>query len=295
MPQARPSFDPARLPERPDLPDNPRITARPAWAKGDSLLARVPEIHAIPDPLWETAFQLKCKTKGAHMRTNSTAVWPCLLLATALAKAEFATGQSAAAALDNRDPVLAMYTILPDTVQAGTPMLLEFSAYDHGSQELELRLWGRPGELEEQLLDSLHQAPGDHAFTPVLDAGIWELRVQARDAFGNSVSHTLPELVVQPVSETVARARPGQFTLEAPAPNPFNPTCRIRYHLPHAGFARLALYTSSGRRVHQADLGWQPAGDSTWDLDGNALASGLYLLDLAWAGQHRQTKLLLVK
>lgn len=219
----------------------------------------------------------------------------CILWLAPETWAEFTTGLSASGTLDNRDPWLTLQTTLPDTVLSTDALLLEGSALDHGSPDLALRLWGRPADLEERLLDSLQRAPGGFRFEPVLEPGSWVLRVEAVDAFGNRASTTLPELVVLPATGIQTPGLPGQFTLEAPVPNPFNPTCRIRYHLPHAGHARLGVYTSSGRRVHQADLGWQPAGDSTWDLDGNALASGLYLLDLAWAGQHRQTRLLLVK
>jgi hypothetical protein len=73
----------------------------------------------------------------------------------------------------------------------------------------------------------------------------------------------------------------------APArPNPFAGSTRIRFTLPHAGHADLAVYDIGGRRVRTLASGVLAAGDhiATWDgrdASGLAPAPGLYLYRLS--------------
>lgn len=104
-------------------------------------------------------------------------------------------------------------------------------------------------------------------------------------------------------------AGPGDFTgplpavrlaLDAPWPNPFNPTTRIRFRVP-AGQAAACLITDlRGRQVRTLFSG---EGDGTWRTeiwngrtdDGRPVASGVYLVRLTGGGEVRGGRVVLAK
>lgn len=93
---------------------------------------------------------------------------------------------------------------------------------------------------------------------------------------------------------------PREFVLAQNYPNPFNPTTVIRFMLPQAGHATLAVYDILGHRVRTLVDGLQPAGERnvTWDGRddrGAAVASGIYFYRLASAGQTQTRKLTLMR
>ncbi|MBA4377844.1 MAG: hypothetical protein C0395_04195 [Gemmatimonas sp.] len=79
--------------------------------------------------------------------------------------------------------------------------------------------------------------------------------------------------------------RAGQATLLGATPNPFNPRTEIRFDLPAAGAARLAVYDMRGHLVKILSDGELPAGEhvAVWDGtddQGRALSSGGYVFRL---------------
>ena len=93
----------------------------------------------------------------------------------------------------------------------------------------------------------------------------------------------------------VEPGRPAAFALAEPAPNPFNPSTTLRWSLPQAGAARLALYDVQGRLARVLAEGEQAAGEHALRLEATGLASGLYLLRLEWGGQAACRRVLLLK
>jgi len=98
---------------------------------------------------------------------------------------------------------------------------------------------------------------------------------------------------------TEAPASAAPLALSA-QPNPFNPKTTIRYTLPEAGAATLAIYDVSGRRVATLADDFHAAGEHSlnWDgsdADGRALGSGLYLALVESAGRTQSEKLVLMK
>jgi hypothetical protein len=83
-------------------------------------------------------------------------------------------------------------------------------------------------------------------------------------------------------------------------PNPFNPQTSIRFHLPQAAHASLAVYDVAGRRVRSLLDGSRAAGPGAVGWDGRddrgrAVGAGVYLCRLV-AGEHRETcRLVLVR
>ncbi|MBD3180412.1 MAG: T9SS type A sorting domain-containing protein, partial [Candidatus Latescibacteria bacterium] len=83
---------------------------------------------------------------------------------------------------------------------------------------------------------------------------------------------------------------PAAFALHN-SPNPFNPSTRIRYHLPGAGLTALRVYDTSGRLVSVLVDGIKKAGwhETAWDgadRKGDPVCSGIYFCRLE-AGKSR--------
>lgn len=88
--------------------------------------------------------------------------------------------------------------------------------------------------------------------------------------------------------------------LEPAFPNPFNPATTLRFSLPRAGFARLAVHDLRGRVVRTLLAAEAPAGpfELRWDGTddrGRGVASGVYIARLQALGEQQQRKLVLSK
>ncbi len=94
---------------------------------------------------------------------------------------------------------------------------------------------------------------------------------------------------------------PATFSLGQNYPNPFNPETTIAYMLPDAGVTFLTIYNLLGQSIATLVDGWQSAGEHrvTWDgkndHDGQRVASGIYLYELALGTQVRHRKMVLVR
>jgi len=98
----------------------------------------------------------------------------------------------------------------------------------------------------------------------------------------------VPLVSATPVLHTL----PSLLELDAPAPNPFNPTTTIRYALPRAASVDVSIYDAAGRRIASLVNGWQPAGphQELWDgrdALGQPASSGVYFVRLESAGEKR--------
>jgi hypothetical protein len=94
-------------------------------------------------------------------------------------------------------------------------------------------------------------------------------------------------------------APPPGLRLDA-SPNPFNPSTRLRFHLPQAGPVRLAIYNVRGQQMALLVDRVLPAGEHNahWagQLDGGGrAASGIYFAQMRTAAGSEQRKLVLVK
>jgi hypothetical protein len=115
--------------------------------------------------------------------------------------------------------------------------------------------------------------------------------------------HTiLQQLFGEPLAPSVAHEPPlpAVTRLLDPVPNPFNPSVRVRWELAHAGRVLLQVYAPDGRRLRKLVDAPRAAGAGavTWDGrsdDGQALASGIYIVRFESAGTVRATKLTLVR
>jgi len=112
----------------------------------------------------------------------------------------------------------------------------------------------------------------------------------------NFSASVVPLVSATPVLHTL----PSLLELDAPAPNPFNPTTTIRYALPRAASVDVSIYDAAGRRIASLVNGWQPAGphQELWDgrdALGQPASSGVYFVRLESAGEKRVQKMVLLK
>jgi hypothetical protein len=108
-----------------------------------------------------------------------------------------------------------------------------------------------------------------------------------------------PSLILA-VEEDFDLAIPEEYMLDQNYPNPFNPSTSIRFALPRAGFASLRIYNIIGQEVANLLTGNLPAGSfrATWDgkdMNGETVASGVYLYRLQVGDYVETRKMLLLK
>jgi hypothetical protein len=89
--------------------------------------------------------------------------------------------------------------------------------------------------------------------------------------------------------------RPERFHLQAPYPNPFNPTTTLVVDVPDAGEVRVRIYNLAGQQVAEALHRQLPAGRHRVQVDGGGWASGVYLAVAECAGHSQVQKVVLLK
>lgn len=99
-----------------------------------------------------------------------------------------------------------------------------------------------------------------------------------------------------PVSASEGPPAPAAESLRLGiAPNPAHDMATVRYTLPEAGAARIAVYDMRGREVAVLLDGNQSAGDGTVLLDGTTLPAGTYLVRLQHGTQTQAQAVTLVR
>jgi hypothetical protein len=84
-------------------------------------------------------------------------------------------------------------------------------------------------------------------------------------------------------------AGPLSFAVGEVWPNPFNPVATLRVTLPEAARVQANLYNVKGQFVGTVLSGQRAAGTHLLRVDGSALASGVYLLQVK-AGEHEAVR-----
>jgi hypothetical protein len=90
------------------------------------------------------------------------------------------------------------------------------------------------------------------------------------------------------------------FTLLQNYPNPFNPNTTIEYQLPKTGNVEIKIFSINGQLVKTLESTHQIAGMHTvvWDgrnNDGQTVASGLYIYQVAFENSMLAKKMLFIK
>jgi hypothetical protein len=115
------------------------------------------------------------------------------------------------------------------------------------------------------------------------------------------VTGNCPDMVFVPVTLDIIsgvgaeQQIPTEFSLSQNFPNPFNPSCVIRYGLPQSARVTLTLYNLLGQRVAVVDEGMREAGYHDVSVSAADLPSGIYFYRLQ-AGSFAETrKMVLLK
>lgn len=225
-------------------------------------------------------------------------VTACLMLQPAVVTAGVGLADSGITTVDTAAPAVQVDNISPDAVYLGgdTVVFHWQTADDHpGGQSADYLA----RVLDDgQVLSSLAYFPETAAATwnwtaPEITSGNVYLEVMAADAYGNLTTVATNRFtVLRSVTPVPVPAR--GFSMAAPAPNPFNPSTRLAFHLPESGRIALKIFDARGRRVRTLLEGPQPAGDfeTRWngvDDRGRRQPGGLYIfvLDYFAGGKHQ--------
>jgi len=122
------------------------------------------------------------------------------------------------------------------------------------------------------------------------DFDIYAQNVNLDGTLGNPISH-IGESHLPP---------PDCFRLDAPYPNPFNPSTTLTFDLPQASPVTLEVFDILGRNVSSLLTSLTPnrmtsAGIHSVRLDGSRLASGIYFVELNAGNQSARQKLVLMR
>lgn len=122
--------------------------------------------------------------------------------------------------------------------------------------------------------------------------------VSAADALGNAkndLKAAIGGLVTSVMADDHREGVPEDFELSQNYPNPFNPTTRIKYSVPKNGFLSLKVFNLFGEEVATLFEGLRQSGNYEAMVDGQHLASGVYVYRLQSGNLSISKKFVLVK
>ncbi len=88
---------------------------------------------------------------------------------------------------------------------------------------------------------------------------------------------------------------PDRFGIVSAYPNPFNSKSVIEYNLPEASNISLSLFDLNGRLILELAEGYTQAGQYSVVINGDDLASGIYMVQLRYGKSRSKQKLTLLK
>jgi hypothetical protein len=237
---------------------------------------------------------------------------PLVLVGQALlvvgARAGTAMGLSAPGGLDTLGPRFTLLAPEPGAILlGGEPVELGWSVTDGNLPDLPLP--ARPLTLSIRMdgvvVHSDTLALGDGAGEPLGFSYAWSVpstptldcrwTLSLADGFGNpGAIESEPHRIATAESPAAALA-PAVLTLAPNWPNPFNPSTRLRFGLPRAGWVRLSIHDLRGREVERLWDGPREAGWLELDWQPRGLASGVYVARLSAGRTQLAHKLVLLK
>jgi len=159
-----------------------------------------------------------------------------------------------------------------------------------------------PGEVTRILVRFAPQdGSADFAFDATAEPGyVWHCHILEHEE--NDMMRPYHLVAAMPQSAEKADGRPdatqqmGLTQFRAPSPNPAFAGGNFRFSLRNPGAVEIELFTIAGQHVGQLASGWYGAGEHTvaWrpvDKNGEALASGMYLVRFRGDGVTRSQKL----
>src|SRR5690606_3087776 len=106
----------------------------------------------------------------------------------------------------------------------------------------------------------------------------WFWKVKARNEHGWgpwSLRRSFTSVIQ--TSEVETPQLPNDYFLDQNYPNPFNPETRIRFGIARTEAVVIDIYSITGQRIRQLELGVLQAGSHTIPIYMNGLSNGVYL------------------
>jgi hypothetical protein len=160
-------------------------------------------------------------------------------------------------------------------------------------RRLEGQDWQRLEVVRSQRLPKGEYAEYHYIDRSATPGQSYDYRIVGIGEQGNEV--VLGELSVQ-FSPPIA----NRLVVEAPSPNPFNPSTRIRFSIPQTQHVEVRILDSTGRlvkRLWDAELG-PGRHDLTWhglDARGSLVPSGIYYCSVRTRSEQQNRKMVLIK
>lgn len=85
------------------------------------------------------------------------------------------------------------------------------------------------------------------------------------------------------------------YNLQNNYPNPFNPSTKIKYSIPHQGFVTLIVYDLMGKEIVKLVNEYLPSGEYEVNFDGRQLSNGVYFYQLVTGNKTKTKKMILLK
>ncbi len=131
---------------------------------------------------------------------------------------------------------------------------------------------------------------------------VWDFDADSRDGknmgrflMDNLNSGQLPIEIMQTASEKYEISLPGEFSLGANYPNPFNPVTKISFSIPSMMKVELEIFNVLGRKVESLVNQELDEGIYKVEFDGSQYASGVYLYRLTAGDKKIVRKMVLLK
>jgi hypothetical protein len=131
-----------------------------------------------------------------------------------------------------------------------------------------------------------------------LIAGTYEgvIVVSAEDALESPQEvHVILEISSTGIRRIDGIEVPRHYVLNAPYPNPFNPSTNLIFALPSPGNVALTVYDIRGRKVAELISSWVPAGTYQTTFNASGLSSGMYFCRMVAPGFNSIRKLTFIK
>jgi hypothetical protein len=200
---------------------------------------------------------------------------------------------------DTLAPVLVNAVTMPPVLPADTTITFAVTATDDDS------LWRmsviiKPPDQSDSLILLLTRGE-DGSLTGVWqvpeDSGVFRYAYRAEDMWEHVTSY--PDtgwlsFVTEPNAVTAHGLLPITLSLSV-YPNPFNSLTTISFSMPHAGQAMVQVFDIMGKLVRVLSSGRVSAGEHRITLDGGTLASGIYFVRVAAAGDFRTSKIVFIR
>ena len=130
--------------------------------------------------------------------------------------------------------------------------------------------------------------------------GIYPVDPATNTLAGDMLSTTLPPLSMVYIDENIPTAVddepvPEAFVLDAPSPNPFNPSTTISFSIADAGPVRVDVFNVAGQKVGTLLNGHLSAGSHNAVWHAGDMANGVYMVRVQYGNMAETTKVMLVK